>query len=148
MTGFQEATECIIYYLAVHVQCRERLEKEIAEAAPPNSRVKVTSPANAIERRFSVWIGAYWGCQRQVAARFLWWRSMLHIAGGITPSGFHLQRATTPDRCTADWYRKQASLILAIGGSILASLGSFQQMWMSKAEYEEHGSSLVHRKCP
>eukprot|EP00854_Cymbomonas_tetramitiformis_P015157 gene15157-17929_t len=25
-----------------------------------------------------------------------------------------------------------------IGGSILASLGSFQQMWMSKAEYEEH----------
>jgi len=34
------------------------LEKEIAEAAPPNSRVKVTSPANAIERRFSVWIGA------------------------------------------------------------------------------------------
>ena len=39
-------------------QCRERLEKEIAEAAPPNSRVKVTSPANAIERRFSVWIGA------------------------------------------------------------------------------------------
>ena len=34
------------------------------------------------------------------------------------------------------------------GGSILASLGSFQQMWMSKAEYEEHGSSLVHRKCP
>ena len=26
-------------------QCRERLEKEIAEAAPPNSRVKVTSPA-------------------------------------------------------------------------------------------------------
>jgi len=35
-----------------------------------------------------------------------------------------------------------------IGGSILASLGSFQQMWMSKAEYEEHGVSLVERKCP
>lgn len=35
-----------------------------------------------------------------------------------------------------------------IGGSILASLGSFQQMWMSKAEYEEHGASRVHRKCP
>eukprot|EP00878_Enallax_costatus_P008234 GHUV01008608.1.p1 GENE.GHUV01008608.1~~GHUV01008608.1.p1 ORF type:complete len:383 (+),score=71.29 GHUV01008608.1:747-1895(+) len=35
-----------------------------------------------------------------------------------------------------------------IGGSILASLGSFQQMWMSKREYEEHGPGLVHRKAP
>lgn len=35
-----------------------------------------------------------------------------------------------------------------IGGSILASLGSFQQMWFSKAEYEEHGSSYIQRKCP
>ena len=35
-----------------------------------------------------------------------------------------------------------------IGGSILASLGSFQQMWMSKQEYDEHGSFLVERKCP
>ena len=35
-----------------------------------------------------------------------------------------------------------------IGGSILASLGSFQQMWMSKEEYEEHGASLIHRKAP
>ncbi|CAA6666619.1 unnamed protein product [Spirodela intermedia] len=35
-----------------------------------------------------------------------------------------------------------------IGGSILASLGSFQQMWFSKMEYEEHGVSYVQRKCP
>eukprot|EP01024_Parvocaulis_polyphysoides_P028188 TRINITY_DN254_c0_g1_i5.p1 TRINITY_DN254_c0_g1~~TRINITY_DN254_c0_g1_i5.p1 ORF type:complete len:314 (-),score=19.62 TRINITY_DN254_c0_g1_i5:360-1301(-) len=35
-----------------------------------------------------------------------------------------------------------------IGGSILASLGSFQQMWMSKAEFEEHGPGLIHRKSP
>ena len=35
-----------------------------------------------------------------------------------------------------------------IGGSILASLGTFQQMWMSKSEYEEHGASLIHRKAP
>ncbi|CAD7698505.1 unnamed protein product, partial [Ostreobium quekettii] len=35
-----------------------------------------------------------------------------------------------------------------IGGSILASLGSFQQMWMSKMEYEEHGASLIHRRAP
>lgn len=35
-----------------------------------------------------------------------------------------------------------------IGGSILASLGSFQQMWVSRAEYDEHGPSIVHRKAP
>lgn len=35
-----------------------------------------------------------------------------------------------------------------IGGSILASLGSFQQLWMSKQEYEEHGANLIQRKCP
>ena len=35
-----------------------------------------------------------------------------------------------------------------IGGSILASLGSFQQMWISKHEYEENGKSQVERKCP
>ncbi|XP_041365702.1 actin-like protein 6B isoform X2 [Gigantopelta aegis] len=35
-----------------------------------------------------------------------------------------------------------------IGGSILASLGSFQQMWISKQEYDESGKSCVDRKCP
>ena len=35
-----------------------------------------------------------------------------------------------------------------IGGSILASLGSFQQMWISKQEYEEGGRQQVDRKCP
>ena len=34
------------------------------------------------------------------------------------------------------------------GGSILSSLGSFQQMWMSKKDYEEAGASLIHRKAP
>jgi actin beta/gamma 1 len=34
-----------------------------------------------------------------------------------------------------------------LGGSILASLSTFQQMWISKAEYDESGPSIVHRKC-
>ena len=34
-----------------------------------------------------------------------------------------------------------------IGGSILASLSSFQEMWVSKQEYDECGPSIVHRKC-
>ncbi|XP_014234274.1 actin-like protein 6B [Trichogramma pretiosum] len=35
-----------------------------------------------------------------------------------------------------------------IGGSILASIGTFQQMWISSQEYEESGKSQVERKCP
>merc|ERR1712023_31897 len=34
-----------------------------------------------------------------------------------------------------------------IGGSILSSLSTFQQMWISKAEYDESGPTIVHRKC-
>jgi len=34
-----------------------------------------------------------------------------------------------------------------IGGSILASLPSFQQMWISKQEYDESGPAIVHHKC-
>ncbi|CAL5434470.1 unnamed protein product [Camellia sinensis] len=34
-----------------------------------------------------------------------------------------------------------------IGGSILASLSTFQQMWISKDEYDESGPAIVHRKC-
>eukprot|EP00919_Chromeraceae_sp_WS-2016_P003622 GHVR01008797.1.p1 GENE.GHVR01008797.1~~GHVR01008797.1.p1 ORF type:complete len:377 (-),score=85.82 GHVR01008797.1:137-1267(-) len=34
-----------------------------------------------------------------------------------------------------------------IGGSILASLATFQQMWIAKQEYDETGPTIVHRKC-
>ncbi|KAI9699837.1 MAG: NuA4 histone acetyltransferase subunit [Bogoriella megaspora] len=34
-----------------------------------------------------------------------------------------------------------------IGASILGSLGSFHQLWISKAEFEEHGSDIIHKRC-
>jgi len=34
-----------------------------------------------------------------------------------------------------------------IGGSILSSLSSFSDMWITKEEYEESGPRIVHRKC-
>lgn len=43
-----------------------------------------------------------------------------------------------PERKISSW----------LGGSILASLGSFHDMWISKSEYAEHGASLIQRKCP
>jgi actin len=34
-----------------------------------------------------------------------------------------------------------------IGGSILSSLSTFQTNWITKADYQECGSQIVHRKC-
>jgi len=34
-----------------------------------------------------------------------------------------------------------------IGGSILSSLSTFQQMWITKQEFDEAGAAIVHRKC-
>ncbi|KAK7984901.1 actin [Apiospora sp. TS-2023a] len=34
-----------------------------------------------------------------------------------------------------------------IGGSILASLGTFHQMWISKKEYDENGAGIVEKRC-
>jgi len=35
-----------------------------------------------------------------------------------------------------------------LGGSIMASLGSFHEIWINKKEYDEYGSIIVDRKCP
>jgi len=43
---------------------------------------------------------------------------------------------TPPERTYAAWF----------GGSILASLSSFSQLWMSAIEYEEFGSSIINIK--
>ncbi|BEI81562.1 hypothetical protein CcaverHIS002_0207220 [Cutaneotrichosporon cavernicola] len=34
-----------------------------------------------------------------------------------------------------------------LGGSVLASLGTFHQLWVTKDEYEEHGMNIVHQRC-
>lgn len=44
-------------------------------------------------------------------------------------------------------YLQERKYSVWIGGSILASLSTFQQMWIAKSEYDESGPSIVHRKC-
>ncbi|CAG8439590.1 7900_t:CDS:2 [Acaulospora colombiana] len=34
-----------------------------------------------------------------------------------------------------------------LGGSILASLGTFHQLWISQKEYNDYGKSIVEKKC-
>ena len=43
----------------------------------------------------------------------------------------------SPERRFASW----------IGGSILSSISTFEDMWITKYEYEESGVNIVHKKC-
>jgi len=42
----------------------------------------------------------------------------------------------------------ERSICSWLGASIFGSLGSFHDMWVTKAEYEEHGAAIVNRKFP
>jgi len=55
----------------------------------------------------------------------------------LAPTAMKIKVVAPPERKYSVW----------IGGSILASLSTFQQMWISKEEYDESGPSIVHRKC-
>merc|ERR1719427_435619 len=55
----------------------------------------------------------------------------------LAPSTLKIKINAPPERKYSVW----------IGGSILASLSTFQQMWISKQEYDEAGPGIVHRKC-
>jgi len=56
----------------------------------------------------------------------------------------HLAPASVRVKIVAPKERKYS---VWIGGSILSSLSSFQDMWISKEDYEESGPRVVHRKC-
>jgi len=53
------------------------------------------------------------------------------------PSSMTVKIVAPPERKYSVW----------IGGSILASLSTFEEMWVTKEEYDDSGPSIVHRKC-
>jgi len=53
------------------------------------------------------------------------------------PQGMDIKVIAPPERKYSVW----------IGGSILASLSTFEEMWVTKEEYDESGPTIVHRKC-
>jgi len=55
----------------------------------------------------------------------------------LAPASIKVKVVAPPERKYSVW----------IGGSILSSLSTFQEMWVSKDEYDESGPSIVHRKC-
>ncbi|KAH0472333.1 MAG: hypothetical protein KVP17_000064 [Porospora cf. gigantea B] len=55
----------------------------------------------------------------------------------LAPQSIKLKVVSPPERKYSVW----------IGGSILSSLSTFQQMWITRDEYDEAGPAIVHRKC-
>jgi len=55
----------------------------------------------------------------------------------LAPSAVKVKIVAPPERKYSVW----------IGGSILSSLSTFQEMWITKDEYDESGPGIVHRKC-
>jgi actin-related protein len=51
-------------------------------------------------------------------------------------------------KVVASRFSVERSCAAWIGGSILTSLGSFQQLWLSLAEYEEYGPTLAIQRFP
>jgi len=55
----------------------------------------------------------------------------------LAPSAVKIKIIAPPERKYSVW----------IGGSILSSLQTFEEMWIKREEYDESGPSIVHRKC-
>jgi actin beta/gamma 1 len=55
----------------------------------------------------------------------------------LAPDSMTIKIIAPPERKYSVW----------IGGSILSSLSTFEEMWITKGEYDEAGPSIVHRKC-
>lgn len=55
----------------------------------------------------------------------------------LCPEKMKVKVIATPDRKYMVWK----------GGSTLSTLSTFGSMWITKADYEEFGETVVHRKC-
>jgi actin-related protein len=55
----------------------------------------------------------------------------------LAPATMKVKVVAPPERKYSVW----------IGGSVVSSLSTFQQMWITKGEYDEQGPTIVHRKC-
>merc|ERR1719189_3246314 len=62
---------------------------------------------------------------------------LLHEMKQLAPSAMKVKVVAPAERKYSVW----------IGGSILSSLASFQEMWVTKDHYEESGPAIVHRMC-
>lgn len=55
----------------------------------------------------------------------------------LAPAGAEIKVIAGADRKFAVWK----------GASTFASLSTFEASWITRADYDEHGAGIVHRKC-
>ena len=55
----------------------------------------------------------------------------------LASKGTPIKITASPDRCFSAW----------IGASIMTSMSSFKQMWVTSADFKEYGTSVVQRRC-
>lgn len=60
---------------------------------------------------------------------------LLYEVRSRAPERTRIRISAPPERKESAW----------VGGSILASLATFKNMWVGRSEYEEYGSSILHR---
>jgi centractin len=60
---------------------------------------------------------------------------LLYEVRSRAPERTRIRISAPPERKESAW----------VGGSILASLATFKNMWVGRSEYEEYGSSIFHR---
>ncbi|KAK2147625.1 hypothetical protein LSH36_544g05045 [Paralvinella palmiformis] len=62
---------------------------------------------------------------------------MMKEISAFAPNSMKVKVIAAPERKYSVW----------IGGSILGSLSTFADMWITREEYDECGAGIVHRKC-
>ena len=102
----------------------DRMNKEITALAPSSMKIKVVAPP---ERKYSVWIGG------SILASLSTFQQANHYQFSSIP---YFGSALVP-------YFPSLLRVFFACPFILNAL----QMWISKAEYDESGPAIVHRKC-
>ncbi|KAB0398191.1 hypothetical protein E2I00_014889, partial [Balaenoptera physalus] len=156
----------------------DRLNRELSQKTPPSMRLKLIASNSTMERKFSPWIGGSIlaslvrgegpglalnvgkGRSRQPPSPCLPPHSFIQqtfMKGqSVLPERWILHQDTNqgvedrkPERLAGMrlWWScvPGASLTADVAPS---TQGTFQQMWISKQEYEEGGKQCVERKCP
>jgi actin-related protein len=108
----------------------KRMHWELSAVVPAAFKPRIVAPS-PVEREFATWIGGSVLGASRAAPRAA---ALGARAGGLDSLRPHPRRLFLPPP-------------LAAFSPRAASLGTFQQMWVSKAEYDEEGVRVLEQRC-
>merc|ERR1712113_74305 len=124
---------------------RDVKEKLAYVAVNYEEEIKKAETSSDIEQNYELPDGSIItvGSERFRCAEVLFQPNMI----GKESEGIHKLTYDSIMQCDVDIRRDLYENIVLSGGSILSSLNSFKEMWITKMEYDESGPGIVHRKC-